>query len=65
MTQPAQPATRHYYAGSWPVSRLFLIVAVVLFVIASLMAGDVLLKGDDYIPWMLGAFASVALSWAV
>jgi|HubBroStandDraft_6_1064221.scaffolds.fasta_scaffold3223434_2 hypothetical protein len=62
---PAQPVTRHYYAGSWPVSRLFMIVAVILFVIASLMAGDVLFKGDDYLPWMLGGFASVALSWAV
>jgi hypothetical protein len=60
-----QPAVHHYYAGSWPVSRLFLIVAVILFVIASLMAGGVLLKGGGYIPWMLGGFASVTLSWAV
>ena len=67
MAQPAQPqpAYRHYYAGTWPVSRLFLLVAVILFVFASLMAGSVLFKGDDYLPWMLGGFASVALSWAV
>jgi hypothetical protein len=67
MAQPAQPqpACRHYYAGTWPVSRLFLIVAVILFVVASLMAGGVLFKGDGYLPWMLGGFASVALSAAV
>jgi hypothetical protein len=29
------------------------------------MAGGVLFKGDGYLPWMLGGFASVALSWAV
>jgi hypothetical protein len=65
MTQPAQPATRHYYAGTWPVARLFMIVACVLFVIAALIAGNVILKGGDYLPWALGGFASVALSAAV
>jgi hypothetical protein len=64
VAQPAQPAPRHYYAGSWPISRLFMIVAVILFAVASLIAGNVIFKGSDYAPWVLGAFASVALSWA-
>jgi hypothetical protein len=65
MTQQTQPVTRRYYAGTFPLYRLFLLVACILFVIAALIAGNVLFKGSDYVPWMLGGFASVALGAAV
>lgn len=60
----AQPQ-RTYAVGSFPVSRLLMLVACVLFVIAALIAGAVLDSGGSYIPWVLGGFAAVALSWAV
>lgn len=44
------------------LARLLFLVACILFVIAALFAGSVLT--GDYLPWVLGGFASVALAWA-
>lgn len=38
-------------------------VAIVLFVVAALMAGNVVFKGDNYIPFLIGGFAAVAAAW--
>jgi hypothetical protein len=46
-------------------SRVLFFVATVLFVIAALIAGNVVFKGSNYVPFALGGFAAVALAWAL
>jgi hypothetical protein len=60
MTQPAHPVL----VGTFPLARLLFLVACILFVIAALIAGGVFSTGN-YLPWVLGGFAAVALGWAV
>jgi hypothetical protein len=38
-------------------------IAIVLFVIAALIAGQVILKSWSYLPFVFGAFAAVAAAW--
>jgi len=40
-----------------------MLAACALFVVAALMAGGVITAA--YLPWLLGAFAAVALAWAL
>ena len=57
MSQPA-PGT-----SAFTLSRLLMLAACALFVVAALMAGGVITAA--YLPWLLGAFAAVALAWAL
>lgn len=59
MTTP----TRTVAGSPLTVGRLFMFVAIVLFVVAALMAGNVVFKGDNYIPFLIGGFAAVAAAW--
>jgi hypothetical protein len=55
---------RRSIAAGWPVSRLLLILAVIFFVIDSLLAGGVITGGS--LDWLLPAgLASLALSFLV
>jgi formate hydrogenlyase subunit 3/multisubunit Na+/H+ antiporter MnhD subunit len=57
--QPARPATH-----PWTLSRVLMLIAFTCFLIAALIAAKILSFGT-WLPWVLGGFASVALSWTV
>jgi hypothetical protein len=65
--EPGRPVQERYaYAGSIPFSRILMFVACVLFVLAAFAAGGGHpLAGIAAWSWGFGAFAAVALSWAV
>lgn len=55
---------QRYVIGAWPVSRLLILLAVVFFVLAALLAGDVI--SADGLGWLLPAgLAAFALAFAV
>jgi hypothetical protein len=62
MTQPAQN-TGTRATSNWTLSRFLMLIACILFIIAALMAGNVIFKGSDFIPWALGGAAAWSLSW--
>jgi hypothetical protein len=65
-TQAGQPEQARYaYAGPVYLSRIFMFAACALFVLAAFSAGGHPLAGVAAWSWGFGAFAAVALSWAV
>ena len=62
MTEPARPV---YTVGTLSVSRLFMFAAAVLFVLAAFAAGGDALGGVNAWSYGFGAFAAVALAWAL
>lgn len=64
MNQPAQQSNMRVAGSPITINRVFMFVAAILFVIAALIAGNVVGNGD-YLPWVFGGFAAVALAWAL
>ena len=61
MTNPNPPANTHF-----PVlTRVLFLVACILFVVSALLTGKVIGHHTDGIPYFIGAFAAIALGWAV
>jgi hypothetical protein len=67
MTTPEpQPRPAYVYtAGSWPLHRILLVVAFVLFVIGAFAASGDTLGSISAWTWGFGAFAAWVLSGAV
>lgn len=62
--QPA-PARRVYVtSGAWPPSRLLILVSAVCFLIAALVAADVVSVGP-WAAWALGGVSAWVLAYAV
>jgi hypothetical protein len=60
MTTPARPVV----IGTWPVSRLLIILAFIFFVLAALLAGGVITGSG--LAWLLPAgLAALALAYLV
>jgi hypothetical protein len=60
MTTPTRPVV----VGSWPVSRLLIILAFIFFVLAALLAGGVITGSG--LGWLLPAgLAALTLAWLV
>jgi hypothetical protein len=60
MTIPSRPVV----VGTWPVSRVLVIVAFVLFLLAALLAGGVITASG--LGWLLPAgLACLTLAWLV
>lgn len=55
---PAQPR----YVGTWPVSRIFLLIGAICLVIAAVCNAGIF--NGPWVAWTLGAAASWFLAWA-
>lgn len=62
MTQPV--ATRRTYVSVITLPRLFMFVAFLCFLIASLIAAQVFQPSFGAWPFGFGGFAAVALAWS-
>jgi hypothetical protein len=67
MTTPAPPPQPqpHPVYGYWHLSRILLVIATILFILAAFAAGGHPLAGIGEWPWAFGAFAAWVLSGAV
>lgn len=64
MTTPAPAPARPVIVGTWPVSRVLVIIAFVLFLLDALLAGGVI--NASGLGWLLPAgLACIALAWIV
>lgn len=61
---PAQASGPRYAAGYWPPSRLLMVLAAALFVVAALDAAFTWNIGPA-LAWAFGGFAALCLSWAM
>lgn len=64
MAQQQPVGTPRYAPGYWPPSRILMIVACGLFIVAALDAAFTWSIGPFW-AWGLGGFAGLAASWAL
>ena len=53
----------HYVVGSWPVSRIFLLISAICFIIAAVIVAGIF--HGPWVAWALGGVASYLLALAV
>lgn len=61
--QPVAPPAPAHYVGAVPVSRIFLLISGICFVIASVCAAAVF--HGPVLAWALGGVAAYVLAWAI